>query len=167
MFCFIYPDVIGQLVACDALDTFEKNGKAGKKKPLVLIDADGIEINCTLWGSFAQEFSDFLSKCADHGAIIVVLQLAMMKIWDGKMGVQNAYNGTKLYLFNTKDPIDTSEFNDVDDFRQSLADKQSNERSENATSRISVASKNSTKEDFVLKSPLRNTSIEMCFFTHL
>ncbi|PWA87915.1 O-acyltransferase, WSD1 domain-containing protein [Artemisia annua] len=72
------------------------------------------------------------------------------------MGVQNGYNGTKLYLFNGKDTIDTAEFKDVDDFRQSLDDKQCNEKSENATSRISVASKNSTKEDFVLKSPLRN-----------
>ncbi|PWA39186.1 replication protein A 70 kDa DNA-binding subunit B [Artemisia annua] len=34
------------------------------------------------------------------------------------MGVQNGYNGTKLYLFNGKDTIDTAEFKDVDDFRQ-------------------------------------------------
>ena len=36
----------------------------------------------------------------------------------GKMGMQNGYNGTKLYLFNGKDTIDTAEFKDVDDFRQ-------------------------------------------------
>ena len=36
----------------------------------------------------------------------------------GKMGEQNGYNGTKLYLFNGKDTIDTTEFKDVDDFRQ-------------------------------------------------
>ncbi|GJU62278.1 hypothetical protein Tco_1244113, partial [Tanacetum coccineum] len=31
-------DVIGQVVACDDLDNYDKNGKAGKKKPLTLID---------------------------------------------------------------------------------------------------------------------------------
>ena len=34
------------------------------------------------------------------------------------MGVQNGYNGTKLFLFNAKDTISTAEFNDVADFRQ-------------------------------------------------
>ena len=36
-----------------------------------------------MWGSFAQDFCDFLSKCADHVRIIVVVQLGMMKMWYG------------------------------------------------------------------------------------
>ena len=34
------PDVIGLVIACDDLDCYDKNGKAGKKKPLTLIDAE-------------------------------------------------------------------------------------------------------------------------------
>lgn len=47
----------------------------------------GTELRCTLWGVYAQQFSDFLNKCDDHGKIIVVVQLAMTKIWDGNVAV--------------------------------------------------------------------------------
>ncbi|GJU55377.1 replication protein A 70 kDa DNA-binding subunit B [Tanacetum coccineum] len=60
-------DVIGQVVACDDLDNYDKNGKAGKKKPLTLIDVEGNELRCTLWGVFAEQFCDFLNACNDHG----------------------------------------------------------------------------------------------------
>ncbi|PWA74333.1 wall-associated receptor kinase-like 1 [Artemisia annua] len=58
--------VIGQVVACDELDNFDKNGKYEKKKPLTL-DVD---------------FCQFLNSRTDHGKIIFVLQLVMMKKWD-------------------------------------------------------------------------------------
>ncbi|GJR97319.1 nucleic acid-binding, OB-fold protein [Tanacetum coccineum] len=44
--------LFGQVVACDDLDNYDKNGKAGKKKPLTLIDVEGNELRCTLWGVF-------------------------------------------------------------------------------------------------------------------
>ena len=50
---------------------------------LCLYNCRVVELNCTLWGAFAQEFCDFLSECDDHGTIIAVVQLCMMKIWDG------------------------------------------------------------------------------------
>ncbi|GKD90387.1 replication protein A 70 kDa DNA-binding subunit B [Tanacetum coccineum] len=76
--------IVGHLVACEDLDNYDKNGKTGKKKPLTLLDDEGNEINCTLWGDFAQQLSDFLNTCGDHGRINLVLQLAMMMFWDGK-----------------------------------------------------------------------------------
>ena len=36
----IFPDVIGQVVACEDLDNYDKNGRAGKKKPITLIDPE-------------------------------------------------------------------------------------------------------------------------------
>ncbi|GJY10692.1 replication protein A 70 kDa DNA-binding subunit B [Tanacetum coccineum] len=73
-------DVIGYVIACEDLDNYDKNGKYGKKKPLTLVDHEGNELKCTLWSAFAQQFNDFLNTCSDHGKIIVVLQVAMMKI---------------------------------------------------------------------------------------
>ncbi|GJX84924.1 ATP-dependent DNA helicase PIF1-like protein [Tanacetum coccineum] len=75
-------DMIGHVVACKDLDNYDKNGKSGKKKPLTLVDHEGNELQCTLWSAFSQQFSDFLSTCSD-GKIIMVLQLEMMKMWDG------------------------------------------------------------------------------------
>ncbi|GJX45921.1 nucleic acid-binding, OB-fold protein, partial [Tanacetum coccineum] len=78
-------DVIGHVVACEDLGNYDKNGKSGKKKSLTLVDHEGNELKCTLWSGFTQQFNDFLDTCSDHGKIIVVLQLAMMKIWDGNI----------------------------------------------------------------------------------
>ncbi|GJU47390.1 replication protein A 70 kDa DNA-binding subunit B [Tanacetum coccineum] len=57
-------DVVGQVVACEDLDNYDNNGKAGKKSP-TLLDDEGNEIHCTLWGDFAQQLNDFLNTCGD------------------------------------------------------------------------------------------------------
>nr|GEX19365.1 hypothetical protein [Tanacetum cinerariifolium] len=107
----------------------EEDGQFEKqeKKPIRLLDDEGNEINCTLWGDFAQQFNDFLNTCDDHGMIVLVLQFAMMKFWDGKMCIQNG-----------------------------LFAKQQTEQSENTATKISTASKNSTKDNFFNKHHIRN-----------
>ena len=105
----------------------------------------GNEIRCTLWGAYAQQFQDFVDGCPNRGKIMLILQFGMMKIWDGillnlfymcyfpisynpgmlikyyhwigKMGVQNAYNGTRLFLFNGNENIPKEEFMDVEFYR--------------------------------------------------
>ncbi|GKC60761.1 replication protein A 70 kDa DNA-binding subunit B, partial [Tanacetum coccineum] len=149
-------DVIGHVVACEDLDNYDKNGKSGKKKPLTLVDHEGNELKCTLWSAFAQQFNDFLNTCSDHGKIIVVLQLAMMKIWDGNMCVQNGYHATKLFFFDGTQPIVKEEFQAVKEYSLRLFAREDVEKSENTATRISTASKNSTKESFVDKNPPRN-----------
>ncbi|GJZ89051.1 replication protein A 70 kDa DNA-binding subunit B [Tanacetum coccineum] len=96
-------DVIGHVVACEDLGNYDKNGKSGKKKPLTLVDHEGNELKCTLWSAFVQQFNDFLNTCSDHEKIIVVLQLAMMKIWD-------------VVLFDGMHPIVKEEFQAVKEY---------------------------------------------------
>ena len=59
----------------------------------------GTELRCTLWGVYAQQFSDFLNNCDDHGKIIVVVQLAMTKIWDGMSPTFYSLLFLSLYKF--------------------------------------------------------------------
>ncbi|GJY72840.1 replication protein A 70 kDa DNA-binding subunit B [Tanacetum coccineum] len=73
----------------------------------------------------------------------MVLQLAMMKMWDGKMCVQNGYHGTKFFFFDGSVPI----------VKKELFARHDIEKSENTSTRISTASKNSTNESFVSKIP--------------
>ncbi|GKE40758.1 replication protein A 70 kDa DNA-binding subunit B [Tanacetum coccineum] len=54
-------------------------------------------------GDFAQQLNDFLNTCGDHGRIILVLQLAMMKFWNGKIW------GTILYIFDGNECISEDE----------------------------------------------------------
>ncbi|GJV17764.1 replication protein A 70 kDa DNA-binding subunit B [Tanacetum coccineum] len=71
------------------------------------------------------------------------------------MCVQNGYNGSKLFLHNGKESVINDDLNDIEEFRKSLVSKEGNENSENTISRISTASKHSTKDDFVKKFPFR------------
>nr|GEX99218.1 hypothetical protein [Tanacetum cinerariifolium] len=105
--------------------------KKQEKNPVTLIDDEGNEIKCMLWGDYAQQFNDFLNSCDDHGRIVLVLQFAMMKFWD-------------------------DEYKEVKEFRQRLFANQPSEQSKNTTTKISTASKNFTKDNFVNKHPIRN-----------
>ncbi|GJR64432.1 hypothetical protein Tco_0010497 [Tanacetum coccineum] len=83
------------------------------------------------------------------------------------MCVQNGYNATKLFLFDVAQPIVNEEFQDVKEYSSmylnrngvctlKLFAREDVEKSENTSTRISTASKNSTKETFVGKNPPRN-----------
>ncbi|GJU55380.1 hypothetical protein Tco_1229094 [Tanacetum coccineum] len=85
--------------------------------------------------------------------LLVLLFAVNMKL--GKMCVQNGYNGSKLFLHNGKESVINDDLNDIEEFRKSLVSKEGNENSENTISRISTASKHSTKDDFVKKFPFR------------
>ncbi|GJZ14822.1 replication protein A 70 kDa DNA-binding subunit B [Tanacetum coccineum] len=142
-------DVVGQVIACEELDNYDKNGKAGKK-------TRAMRLNARCGGDYAQQFNDFLNSCDDHGRIVLVLQFAMMKFWDGKMCIQNGYWGTKLYLFYGNKAISEDEYKEVEEFRQRLFANQPSEQSENTATKISTTSKNSTKDNFVNRHPIRN-----------
>nr|GEW47765.1 hypothetical protein [Tanacetum cinerariifolium] len=130
-------DFVGQVIACEDLDNYDKNRKA-EKKPVTLIDDEGNEIKCTLWGNYAQQFNDFLNSYDDHGRIVLARCVY-------KMGIE-ALNcifliATKLYMkMNTK----------------RLFANQPSEQSKNTATKISTASKNSTTDTFVNKHPIRN-----------
>nr|GEU51396.1 hypothetical protein [Tanacetum cinerariifolium] len=73
------------------------------------------------------------------------------------MCVQNGYHETKLFAFDGSVLIVKEEFSDTKEytFNPMLFAKHDIEKFENASTRISTASKNSTKESFVSKIPLR------------
>ncbi|GJZ11299.1 replication protein A 70 kDa DNA-binding subunit B [Tanacetum coccineum] len=75
---------------------------------------------------------------------------------NGKICVQNGYNGTKLFTFNCTVPIVDESFIDVKEYSERVFANQDVAESENTASRISTASKNSTKESFVSKIPPKN-----------
>nr|GEY77141.1 hypothetical protein [Tanacetum cinerariifolium] len=63
---------------------------------------------------------------------------------------------TKLYLFDGNKAIYEDEYKEVEEFRQRLFANQPSEQSKNTATKISTASKNSTKDTFVNKHPIRN-----------
>ncbi|GJZ62314.1 replication protein A 70 kDa DNA-binding subunit B [Tanacetum coccineum] len=142
-------DVIGQVIESPDLDNYGGNGNQEKKKPLKLMDLEGTELNCMLWGDHADQFTEFLKSCDDVGLLIVVIQL-------GAMQVQNAFFGTKLFMHNGKESIMNNDMKEIEDFRQSLLLRPNNEQSTNTALKISIASKFSAHDKFLTKYPLRN-----------
>ncbi|PWA48138.1 nucleic acid-binding, OB-fold protein [Artemisia annua] len=144
-------DVTGRVVACDDLDNYDKIGRAEKKKPLTLIDSEGTELRCTLWGVYAQQFSEFLNNCSDHGKIIVVLQLFIfVSSYTEKCASKMDFMEQNCFCLTG-----TQQSMPMNFLKLRLLGKGAAE-SEHNTSRISTASKNSTKDDFVTKFPLKN-----------
>ena len=47
-----------------------------------------------------------------------ILLFNYVSSYAGKMGIQNGFNGTRLFLFNGNDTIPGQEFQQVDAFRQ-------------------------------------------------
>nr|GEW80098.1 hypothetical protein [Tanacetum cinerariifolium] len=157
-------DVVGQVIAFEDLDNYDKNRKAGKK-PVTLIDDEGNEIKCTLWGDYSQQFNDFLNSCDDHDRIVLVLQFAMMKFWDGNFYesdltiarcVYKMGTGALIYIFLMATKLYMKMDIKRSKFRQRLFANQPSEQSENNATKISTASKNSTKDTFVNKHPIQN-----------
>ncbi|GJV77629.1 replication protein A 70 kDa DNA-binding subunit B [Tanacetum coccineum] len=150
-------DVIGHVVACEDLDNYDKNEKSGKKKPLTwwMMWATNSNVHCeALLHNSLIHLECVLGSRKDHFSA----STSNDKIWDGNMRVQNEYNATKLFLFDATQPIVKEEFQAVKEYSLRLFAREDVEKYENTASRISTASRNSTKESSVTKFPLRNNA---------
>ncbi|GJV60721.1 ATP-dependent DNA helicase RRM3-like protein [Tanacetum coccineum] len=89
-------------------------------------------------------------------SIITIPHDIISEILRRNMCVQNGYNATKLFIFDGTQPIVNEGFQDVKEYSIRLFAREDVKKSENVATRISTASKNSTKESFVGKNPPRN-----------
>ncbi|XP_024964278.1 uncharacterized protein LOC112504537 [Cynara cardunculus var. scolymus] len=78
----VIADVTGEVVACETMiSLLNNNGKPKRRMQIEIQDLEGIKIQVTLWDTFAQEFSDYVSNHKDNGVVIVVIQFAMVNIY--------------------------------------------------------------------------------------
>ncbi|KAI3734877.1 hypothetical protein L6452_14357 [Arctium lappa] len=66
----------------------------------------GLKLHVTLWDAFAEQFNEYISIHKDEGLVVVVIQFAMVKIY------QDSFNGTRQFI--------NSEIDEIKDFRNSL-----------------------------------------------
>ncbi|GKA16752.1 hypothetical protein Tco_0696589 [Tanacetum coccineum] len=81
----------------------------------------------------------------EKGKVVTLQRYSLGEIQPKARCVQNGYHGTKLFAFDRSVPI----------VKEELFAKHDIEKSENMSTRISKASKNSTKESFIFKIPPR------------
>ncbi|XP_073107185.1 uncharacterized protein [Elaeis guineensis] len=90
-------DVIGELVGENNVMEKIVRGRKSKLMKIELEDLDKNKLSCTLWGEFADQICSYLAE-SNSGPIIVVLQLFKVKSYQEKVGISNAYYGSKLLI---------------------------------------------------------------------
>ncbi|CAH9103968.1 unnamed protein product [Cuscuta epithymum] len=89
-------DVIGKVTSLSNPKALTKNGRETQLIDLTLGDALGNTISCTLWEELVDQLMDFLKT--KPKSIILILQLCRPRKYQGRVGVTNMFNVTKMLL---------------------------------------------------------------------
>ncbi|XP_057452904.1 replication protein A 70 kDa DNA-binding subunit C-like [Lotus japonicus] len=90
-------DVMGILTGYSEELEFEKDGKKNKKMTIE-IEQDGVRMECAFFGNYVAEVLGQIAA-GDKNNAVIVIQLAKIKPFRGKISLQNAYGSTRI-LFN-------------------------------------------------------------------
>ncbi|CAJ2657473.1 unnamed protein product [Trifolium pratense] len=104
-------DVVGLITGISAEREYIRDGKVTRMIVVELTDSSG-KCECALFGGYADDLKKMVGK-VDRGLPILVLQFAKIKIFRGKVSIQNVLNATRIY-FNPSTP-------EVVSFKESLA----------------------------------------------
>ncbi|PNX96289.1 replication factor-A carboxy-terminal domain protein [Trifolium pratense] len=89
-------DVVALITGVTEEREYVRDGKVCKMIVLELSDKSG-KCGCTLFGAYANQLKDLLAK-NDVGLPTVVVQFAKIKMFAGKVSVQNVMNATKIHV---------------------------------------------------------------------
>ncbi|KAL2905811.1 Replication protein A 70 kDa DNA-binding subunit C [Bienertia sinuspersici] len=129
------PNVIGGVTEVSKLEITERNGKMNKRLELEFED---LELNCTLWGEFADIMTTYLST--HHGnPIIIIIQFAKIKTWKGVRCLSSSLFATKLLI--------NENIGDIEDFKKS-----GEKSSSSILTRVDSYSTHTTEDEFLQSS---------------
>ncbi|RYQ84537.1 hypothetical protein Ahy_B10g103942 isoform M [Arachis hypogaea] len=90
----LFPNVVGLMVSMSEEKEYDKDGKKMKMAVIELAENDH-KIRCALFGEYVDELNQFLSFGYAEQPV-VVLQLAKVKVFRGRVGLQNVMFASKL-----------------------------------------------------------------------
>ncbi|KAJ1392395.1 hypothetical protein SESBI_35847 [Sesbania bispinosa] len=135
---------------------YERNRKKYRMNVMEL-EIDGSKIECALFENYLDDLNAFLG-CGNTTNVVVVIQLAKVKSFKGKVSLQNALHASKL-IFNL-------DFDKAVELRKRL--EENTESVSQPLSQIAEAPKMTTEEEFlthtVMKTieELKDTNEECC-----
>ncbi|XP_057418467.1 uncharacterized protein LOC130712666 [Lotus japonicus] len=139
-------DFMGVLIGYGTEKTFERYGQINKQNHIE-IESNGKTIKCTLFGSYVDSLNAFLSSGNGDNAV-VVLHMAKVNVFNGKINLQNAYNTTKL-LFNP-------DFPEAVEYKQRFIDN--SENVSKSLTQLSDPEKISEEDEFLKGGPRKTIS---------
>ncbi|CAN6829989.1 unnamed protein product [Brassica oleracea] len=96
-------DVIGRVHELGNVQTVKAQGEDRKRVEFRLIDSQGNDLACCLWGSYAEQIEAFIDECKDR-TIICLIRFAKINFFRGEVQITNAFDASRMYL-NPTEPV--------------------------------------------------------------
>ncbi|KAJ0229862.1 hypothetical protein HA466_0312870 [Hirschfeldia incana] len=90
-------DVIGRIHDLGDVQTVQVAGEDRKRVQFRLVDAEGDNLPCCLWGTYAEQLEPFSDADKDQ-TIICLIRFAKIKEFRGELQITNAFDATRLFL---------------------------------------------------------------------
>ncbi|KAH0849484.1 hypothetical protein HID58_096345 [Brassica napus] len=90
-------DVIGRIHDLGDVQTVQVSGEDIKRVLFRLVDAEGNNLACCLWGTYAEQLEPFSGHGKDQ-TIICMIRFAKIKEFRGELQITNAFDATRLFL---------------------------------------------------------------------
>ncbi|KAH0879868.1 LOW QUALITY PROTEIN: hypothetical protein HID58_067262, partial [Brassica napus] len=97
-------DVIGRVHELGNIQTVKAQGEDRKRVEFRLIDSQGNDLACCLWGSYAEQIEAFIDECKDR-TIICLIRCAKINFFRGEVQITNAFDASRMYLNPTEPEV--------------------------------------------------------------
>ncbi|CAN7045145.1 unnamed protein product, partial [Brassica rapa subsp. trilocularis] len=88
-------DVIGRIHELGDVQTVQVSGEDRKRVQFRLVDAEGNNLACCLWGTYAEQLEPFAGK---DQTIICLIRFAKIKEFREELQITNAFDASRLFL---------------------------------------------------------------------
>ncbi|KAG2273532.1 hypothetical protein Bca52824_056087 [Brassica carinata] len=99
---FVYLiDVIGRVHDLGDVLTVKAQGEDRKRVEFRLVDSQGNDLPCCLWGTYAEQIEAFIEKCDDR-TFVCLIRFAKVTFFRGEVQITNAFDASRMYLNPTE-----------------------------------------------------------------
>ncbi|KAJ0536360.1 putative replication protein A, OB [Helianthus annuus] len=133
-------DIIGYVVRSFPFELKDNNnnGKEEKKLTFMLEDLSHKQIYVTLWDEYAEQILEFERNNKDEKNVVIVLQFAKYRFWQGFVYVSNMYTVTRVFI--------NKDIDEINQFKKSFIAQLSSEKSSEYSGLSSTVMKSPTDE---------------------
>ncbi|CAN6895779.1 unnamed protein product [Brassica oleracea] len=88
-------DVMGKIVSLEPVQTIQVKGQERKKVQFRLLDANGKDLACCLWGKYAEKMEAYVER---EQPLICLIRFAKISFYRGEVQITNAFDASIVYL---------------------------------------------------------------------
>ncbi|KAH0939176.1 LOW QUALITY PROTEIN: hypothetical protein HID58_006637 [Brassica napus] len=97
-------DVIGRVHDLGDVLTVKAQGEDRKRVEFRLVDSQGNDLPCCLWGTYAEQIEAFIEK-SDDRTFVCLIWFAKVTFFRGDVQITNAFDASRMYLNPTEPDV--------------------------------------------------------------